>query len=285
MDITDIFTKLSLKPEHDQFYTKDNIAKECFDSLCDIVDISTFDVFFEPSAGKGAFFKLFDMNKRVGIDIEPKFEGIQELNLFDFTPNTNKKYITIGNPPFGKGASLAIKFFNTCSQFSEIIAFIIPRTFKRVSVQNQLNLSFELIYNKDLPLKPCCFEPTLNAKCCFQVWRKTESLRKKIIIEHSTDDFQFLKLGPKDLNNQPTPPDNADFVVKAYGSNCGEIVDTNLSSLRPKSWHWIKSNIEIELLKSRIKKIDFSISHDTVRQCSIGQKEFVMLYVNFCNTL
>lgn len=285
MDIADSFAKLSLKSEHDQFYTKDNVAKECYDTLCDIVDISTFDVMFEPSAGKGAFFKLFDRNKRVGIDIQPKFEGIQELNLFDFTPNINKKYITIGNPPFGKGASLAIKFFNTCSQFSEVIAFIIPRTFKRVSVQNQLNLSFELIYNKDLPLKPCCFEPTLNAKCCFQVWKKTESVRKKVIIQHRTDDFQFIKLGPKDHNNQPTPPDNADFVVKAYGSNCGEIVDTDLSSLRPKSWHWIKSNIDIELLKSRIKKIDFSISHDTVRQCSIGQKEFVMLYVNFCSTL
>ena len=53
----------------------------------------------------------------------------------------------------------------------------------------------------------------------------------------------MIKLGPKDKNNQPTPPKTADFVIKAYGANCGQIIDKNLSSLRPKSWHWIKAKI------------------------------------------
>ena len=155
---------------------------------------------------------------------------------------------------------------------------VIPRTFKRVSIQNKLNLNFHLIYNDDIPLKPCCFEPKMGAKCVFQIWRREEIPRERIQYDKTHRDFIFVKLGPKDDNNQPTPPTNADFALKAYGSHCGEIVDTNLEKLRPKSWHWIKSNIGIDKLKARFKKLDYSMSEDTVRQDSIGQQELIFLY-------
>lgn len=87
-----------------------------------------------------------------------------------------------------------------------------------------------------------------------------------------------VKLGEKDNNCQPTPPVGADFVIKAYGSNCGEIVTKKLDKLRPKSWHWIKSNINVETLKERFESLDYSISKDTVRQDSIGQQELIYLY-------
>jgi hypothetical protein len=86
-----------------------------------------------------------------------------------FKPKENKKYLIIGNPPFGKSSSIAIKFFNKAALFSECIAFILPRTFKRISIQNRLDLNFSLIYTKDLPVKPCCFIPKMEAKCCFQI--------------------------------------------------------------------------------------------------------------------
>ena len=66
--------------------------------------------------------------------------------------------------------------------------------------------------------------------------------------------------------------------IKAYGGNCGQIVDSNLQSLRPKSWHWIKSNIDIQLLKNRLLQLDYSMSKDTVRQESLGQQELIYLY-------
>jgi hypothetical protein len=72
---------------------------------------------------------------------------------------------------------------------------------------------------------------------------------------------------------------NADFVVKAYGTNCGEIITENLEILRPKSWHWIKSNIDKTTLINRIKTLDFSLSKDTVRQDSIGKQELIFLYM------
>ena len=267
----------------DQFYTNDNIALKCYKELITIINVSYYDYILEPSAGNGAFLKLLNEEKRIGIDIEPQIDEIVKMDFFDFKPINDKKYMVIGNPPFGKNSSLAIRFFNRCAEFCDCIAFILPRTFKRVSIQNKLNLNFYLIYNKDLPLSPCCFTPKMNAKCSFQIWRKNDKVIRKVIEYHKThEDFSFLKHGPKDEDKQPTPPIHADFALKAYGSNCGEIVDTNLNDLRPKSWHWIKSNIDINTLKERFKQLDYSISKDTVRQDSLGQQELIYLYaLNF----
>jgi hypothetical protein len=262
----------------DQFYTKDEVANKYFQILSSKINLNNFDIILEPSAGKGAFYKILPIDKRVGLDIDPKFKGIQKLNYFDYKPKKNNKYLVIGNPPFGRVSSLAVKFFNKSAEFADVIAFILPRTFKRVSIQNQLNKYFHLIYNKDLPLVPCCFEPIMSAKCCFQIWQRKIKPRKIKTLDTTHPDFTFIKLGPKNKYNQPTPPDNVDFAIKAFGSNVGEIIDNNLHLLTAKSFHWIKSNIPIENLKNNFKLLNYSISKDTVRQDSIGRKELVYLY-------
>lgn len=262
----------------DQFYTNQDVAESCMKLLKTKIKMEEYDILFEPSAGQGSFLKLMDKDKRIGIDLDPKLPEIKKQNFFDYIPIKNKKYATIGNPPFGRVCSTAIKFFNKCAEFSNCIAFIIPRTFKRVSIQNKLDLNFELIHSHDLPLNPCCFTPKMSAKCCFQIWIRSATKRKKVKYDSSHKDFQFMKHGPKDKNNQPTPPNNADFALKAYGSNCGEIKTDNLDKLRPKSWHWIKSNIDKKTLINRFSQLDYSMSKDTVRQDSLGQKELVYLY-------
>ena len=262
----------------DQFYTKPHISLQCYDKLKEHINVDDFDIVMEPSAGTGSFYKLLPEDKRYGIDLEPKCEAVIKMNFFDFLPDPNKKYLIIGNPPFGRICSTAIKFFNKASSFSHIIAMIVPRTMKRVSVQNKLNLNFHLIYNQDLPLTPCCFEPKMSAKCCFQIWIKKDIKRDLIVYDKIHSDFKFLKLGEKDKNKQPTPPHGADFVIKAYGGGCGKIQRENLSTLRPKSWHWIVSNIDVEELINRFNSLNYDISKDTVRQDSIGQQEVINLY-------
>lgn len=262
----------------DQFYTKDEIARKCYRILENIIDIERVDLFLEPSAGRGSFLTLLPPNKRRGFDIDPKHPEIEAMDFFDYVHDDSRSCLVVGNPPFGRISSLAIKFFNHAATFCDTVAFILPRTFKRVSVQNKLDLRFSLVYSEDLPLNPCCFSPKMSAKCCFQVWKKMKILRKKVIFPKTHQDFIFLKLGPKDQNNQPTPPEGAHLALKAYGSKCGEIVEENLELLRPKSWHWVKSNIELHILKKTLKKLDYSVSKDTVRQDSLGQKELIYLY-------
>lgn len=265
-------------PPLDQFYTNDHSAKKYFTKLTQLIHLNDYDILLEPSAGRGAFYKLLPRDRREGIDIDPKCNGVQKGDFLHYKPKADKKYLVVGNPPFGRISSLAIKFFNKSALFADTIAFIVPRTFKRVSVQNKLNLYFTLLYNEDLPLNPCCFEPKMTAKCCFQIWTRTPIPREKVVYAKTHPDFTFLKHGPKDEHQQPTPPAGYDFALKAYGSNCGGIVGGDLSHLRPKSWHWIKSNIDVTELKKRFNTLDYSMSRDTVRQDSLGQKELIHLY-------
>jgi hypothetical protein len=264
----------------DQFYTNEKCARKYYELFTEHVNVDNYDVILEPSAGTGSFFNLIPFEKRIGLDIEPKCEGVLKQDFLKFNPNVSAKYAVIGNPPFGRVSSLAIKFFNKSAEFADVIAFILPRTFKRVSVQNRLDLNFHILYQEDLPLVPCCFSPKMSAKCVFQIWEKRSEKRRKVVYSKTTSDFQFIGLGSKDRKGQPTPPKNADFALKAYGSGCGEIVDgvVEMNSLRPKSWHFIRANIDVEELKRRFRSLDYSLSEDTVRQNSIGRQELIYIY-------
>ena len=265
----------------DQFYTKPNIAIICVKQLFEQIHIDNFDFFLEPSCGTGNFFNLLPENKRIGIDLDPKIKDINVLqsDFYHFIPNQNKRYCVVGNPPFGRVCSDAVKFFNKAAEFADVIAFIIPKTFRRISIQNRLNLYYILLFESDIPMFPCSFEPKMGAKCCFQIWKRVQNPRQKIILNTTHSDWKFLSWGaPKKNDGQPTPPKDADFALKAYGSNCGEIIKDNLNELSPKSWHWIKSNIKIDLLIHRFSTLDYSVSKNTVRQESIGAGELVMLY-------
>ena len=200
MELVEEFNKINLN-KLDQFYTKKYVAEKYYNVLEKKINLNNYDILLEPSAGTGSFYNLFPDKKRKGFDLEPKCKGVEKLDFFNFKPDKNKTYAVIGNPPFGKVSSMAIKFFNYSACFSDLIAFIIPRTFKRVSIQNKLNLNFHLLYSQDLDMKPCCFEPNMDAKCCFQIWIKKEEkklyLKKRIKILNSYNLEKKIK-----INNQ-----------------------------------------------------------------------------------
>ena len=263
----------------DKFYTIPKISKKCIESVGLIYDWSKWELVVEPSAGNGSFLNIIPSDKKIGIDISPENQDIIKQDFFTYKPLSSiKDILVIGNPPFGKVSSLAIKFFNHASNWATVIAFIIPRTFRRISVHNRLNQNFHLVFDEDIPTNPCSFTPQMMVKCCFQIWEKREEKREFHDLPTSHIDWDFLDFGPKDSNGQPTPPDGADFAIRAYGGKCGEIVKINLQTLRPKSWHWIKSNIDTTLLINRFKNLDYSLSFNTARQNSIGKGELVRLY-------
>jgi hypothetical protein len=70
------------------------------------------------------------------------------------------------------------------------------------------------------------------------------------------------------------------LALRSYGGKCGEIFEKELMTLRPKSYHWIKTKINKKTLIDRFNTLDYSISKDTARQNSIGKAELVKLYSN-----
>ena len=266
----------------DKFYTLPEYSKKCIDKVCELYDIAGWDLIIEPSAGNGSFFNQIPSNKKVGIDILPEHQDIIKQDFFDYEPNPiHKNILVIGNPPFGRISSLAIKFFNHSAKWANTIAFIIPRTFRKISVQNRLNNMFHLVYDEELPHNPCCFYPVMSVKCCFQIWEKKDIEREFIDLPTTHADWEFLKLGKRDENGQPTPPLNADFALRAYGGNIGVIKIECLDMLRPKSWHWLKSNIDKETLIHRFSQLDYSGSLNTARQNSMGRAELVNIYTEY----
>lgn len=279
-ELTESEEELKILPvkQADKFYTNPNIVDICISEFTSKFKWDQWDLVVEPSAGCGNFFHKIPVNKKIGIDIYPEHKDIIKMNFYDYFPKIKSKILVIGNPPFGRVSSGAIKFFNHASKWSNVIAFIVPRTFRRINIQNKLNMNFHLIHDIDIPLKPCSFTPNMMAKCCFQIWEKKSLKRKPIKLKTKHSDWEFLKLGKKDKNNQPTPPLGADFALLAYGGKCGRIVIDNLHKLRPKSWHWIKSNISKGTLIERFGNLNYDLSKDTARQNSIGKGELIKLY-------
>lgn len=263
----------------DKFYTHLPVARKCLDTLGDRFAWRSWDLVVEPSAGAGSFYNQIPSDRKIGIDISPDSENIIQMDFLTYFPERVGRILVVGNPPFGRVSSLAVKFFNHAGRWADVIAFIIPRTFRRLSVQNKLDLNYHLIHDSDIPTDPCSFYPKMYVKCCFQIWERNDIPRKVITLPTSHQDWTFLGYGPLDEAGQPTPPEGADFAIRAYGGRCGEIVEEGLHRLRPKSWHWVKSHIDKSALKERFLRIDYSISFDTARQNSIGRADLVSLYV------
>jgi hypothetical protein len=262
--------EIANKNNLDKFYTNVDISKKYINKFSEFYDLDSFDFVIEPSAGSGSFLFNIPNKNKIGIDIEPDHDLIKKQDFFTYSPPKDMKNIlTIGNPPFGKIGSLAIKFFNHAAQFSNIIAFIVPRSFRKTAIQNRLDVNFHLIYDDTIPTKPCCFNPEMNAKCCFQIWGKKNTKRDITKTSLIHKDWDFINY--KEI-------ENADFAIRAYGGRCGDINHNDLKKLNHKGWHFIKSNIDKKLLIEKIKKLDFINSTNTARQDSIGKRELVELY-------
>lgn len=165
--------------EKDQFFTSEKIAKKCNNTFLEIIkdyedDISKF-TFIEPSAGNGVFLKLFPENRRIGIDIEPRFNEIIKKNYLKWKPEKNTNNIIFGNPPFGLRGQLALKFINHSYEFADYVCFILPPLFNsdgKGSPRKRVK-GYNLIYSEmiDSDFESPNKKP-IKINCIFQIWSK-----------------------------------------------------------------------------------------------------------------
>ena len=191
----------------DQFYTKPNIAKKCFDILLKFLKDNGIDskkyTFIEPSAGCCNFFNLLPKKRRIGIDIDPKSnkELIKQNFLEYIIPN--KKTILIGNPPFGLRGNLALRFINHAEK-CDFVAMILPPLFDSDGKGTPKNrvLHHKLVFSTRLPLNSFQYPDgkNIDVATLFQIWAKKKFDIKTIGMTYNTD--KIVKI--YSLSNGPT---------------------------------------------------------------------------------
>ena len=204
--------------ELSQYYTREDVAAHCYSVFLKYFDPSTL-LLVEPSAGTGSFFKLFPPGS-LAYDVDPKYPGTQKKNFLSSVISSNRHVAVVGNPPFGTNCNQAIAFFNHAARQPdvEVIAFILPRTFRKATILKRLNEFFYLLHDEEMPENAFIFQSKPhNVSTIFQIWVRCATPRAlpKEVLDH--DDFEFVKV--KEANDKK----KADFVIRRNGAKAGEV--------------------------------------------------------------
>ena len=175
--------------------------------------------------------------------------------------NRQPKILTIGNPPFGRQGSLAQKFIKQASEFSDTIAFILPRGFKKRSVYDRVPLNFWNVNEIDISENSFSFngEP-YDVPCVWIEYQKQDKLRTK-----------EKKLTPTTF--QFTTQENANVSIRRVGVNAGKTFPhTEVST---PSHYFVKVD-NVDEFVSKVNEIKFS-NGDTTGPRSIPKNELIKM--------
>ena len=128
------------RKEVNKFYTSTKLVKK----LINRINIDKYDLIIEPDAGDGVFSK--QINNILAFDLFPESADIVQQDWFTLDKEQFKNYkniLVIGNPPYGKNSSLALKFIKE-SSFANTVAFILPKSF----MKDKVPVNFSLVLNK-----------------------------------------------------------------------------------------------------------------------------------------
>ena len=201
----------------DKYYTKPDIATDLTRRLHELLLERSldqnFDQVIEPSAGNGSFLDtLHEFGKpTIALDLFPEHPLIVEANFLLYRNDTKSLYL--GNPPFGHASNLAIQFFNHAVQNgAEIIAFVLPRTFRKASVQNRLDHRFHIILDHSLPKNAFLFDGQQHdVPSVFQVWKRCNKERAR----SSRSSSRWIQF---------TTPGQADHAIRRVGRRAGDLL-------------------------------------------------------------
>jgi hypothetical protein len=251
----------------DKFYTNTSYADRCVTNCIKYLEISTEDLIIEPSAGNGSFISSIESRHSYYkfYDIEPENSEIikQDYLLLDTTSLTKKNVHIIGNPPFGRQSSLAIKFIKKSCEFARSISFILPKSFKKDSMQCKFDKQFHLIFEDDVPINSFIVNgKPHDVPCVFQIWVKKDVERNKLNKLISSG-FEFVKID-----------ESPDISFRRVGVYAGKIdIDTNKSE---QSHYFIKftNNQTVSENLNKLKSVIFEFNN-TVGPKSISKQELI----------
>lgn len=257
----------------DKYYTCIDAVNTCISYIESHIRIGyDTDLVVEPSAGNGAFVAALKRmaSACVFYDLEPEHAEIQRQNYLELdmpTPNSRKIHV-IGNPPFGRQSSLAIQFIKKSCGFASSISFILPKSFKKASMQKAFHRRFHLLFETDV--RPNSFlvngEPH-DVPCVFQIWERRDVDRD---IQEKAEPRGFLFVSKADV---------PDISFRRVGVNAGDIscCADDIAGKSVQSHYFIKFNNgkSVEENRQALTNIHFGFNN-TVGPKSVSKPELIL---------
>jgi predicted RNA methylase len=252
----------------EQFFTKDTVAKMCVDEFMKVRDDG---LIVDPCCGNGSFQRAFD---EYGIKIDNY--DIDDTNFRvsssvcmkqDFLDSdlpqrfVGTKVHIISNPPYGRNSTLVKKFIKVASLFSVSISFILPKSFKKRSLQRVFPPHFHLVKCIDLPKNSFTVDDRdVDVPSVFQIWVKKESERE--MKEHVSPPswFHYVRKG-----------ESPDFSIRRVGGTAGTL-SSDVGDKNIQSHYFVKVDVDKETFVNAYSTVIFEFDN-SVGPKSISKQE------------
>lgn len=232
----------------EQYYTPQALADQLVAKLFELEPGLIDSSFLEPAGGTGSFVSALEragVRSITAVDTHPKHSGVSQANFLEFDLQ-GRNLVTVSNPPFGRNNALSIPFFNHAAKFSSHIAFLVPRSWRKWSVINRLDLNFHLRFDQDVNLiyedefgRPLAKANELRT--CFQIWERADHQRLKISV-------------PQSGLIEKVFPEKADIAIRVFGYGCGQVL-TNFERKPNTTLMFLR--VHKPLTASLIAELDF----------------------------
>lgn len=263
----------------DKYYTKKHVVGMLIESVKPF--LKTFNTVLEPSAGAGHISlplkRHLQRNQRlISIDIVPDHPSIVEMDfLVDDVLGLTAPTLVIGNPPYSRG--LAIAFFNRAASYSQVsmIAFIVPASWRKPSIQDRLSHEFSLLDENELPENSFTdpYGRDYNIPCVIQVWiRCTRQKRSKV---QPNKCYRFVHLDQDSTD--------ATICFRRIGTYAGEVFlrkDFSRDRMSLGSFYFIEFCSKLRPLTLKVlyhlKQTEWGKKFDVAGAPSISKEELII---------
>jgi hypothetical protein len=213
----------------------------------------------------------------VAIDIEPMDISVQKQDFFRYEPPCfERDILVVGNPPFGQRGALAIRFLNRAMEYASMVAFILPRSFRKHTFLNRVDQQFHLVDQFDCSDFVLPGGEAVEVKCVFQIWQRAAVSRPRIELPATHVDFEMkhFHLSRTTTEEREHAARNFDFAIAQVGSNfrprCPADVDSG-------SYWFIKAKRpEVEAV---FRRLDFSfLDGQNTAHKSLSKRDIIKAY-------
>lgn len=274
----------------DDFYTKPELASKLLEDVRRITnkELSSWKQIIEPSAGGGSFFSLLPETNRQGYDICPTCDGIKKADFLHIGASCFSSSacdtLVIGNPPFGKNGSIALRFLNLCLKHANCVAFILPRSFEKESILSRIiPMTAHVIHQEILPLDSFIRNGNSHSiPTVFMIWRVLPNAPPRVYcsrMEHP--DFEFIQHPiESEIRSQKL------VMIQRVGQKAGRFTrneDEMLLKHKSKNFYFLRSLAGPQVLEClrQLNLVESPSKYKTAGMPSIAKSDIVSSYIEF----